>query len=72
MEGTPDTWVTPDSDSSCSESAAADTSAGKKRCACGGGEAFPLAGASAAADSLQEMTLSGVTHVSGDPLIYHT
>ena len=32
MGGTPDTWVTPDSDSSCSESAAADTSAGKGRC----------------------------------------
>ena len=32
MGGTPDTWVTPDSDSSCSESAAADTSAGKERC----------------------------------------
>ena len=31
MGGTPDTWVTPDSDSSCSESAAADTSAGKGR-----------------------------------------
>ena len=30
--GTPDTWVTPDSDSSCTESAAADTSAGKGRC----------------------------------------
>ena len=32
MGGTPDTWVTSDSDSSCSESAAADTSAGKGRC----------------------------------------
>ena len=34
MGGTPDTWVTPDSDSSCSESAAADTPEG--------GEASPL------------------------------
>ena len=29
---TPDTWVTPDSHSSCSESVAADTSTGKERC----------------------------------------
>ena len=30
--------------------------------ACGGGEAFTPAGASAVADSLQELSLSGVTH----------
>ena len=30
--------------------------------ACGGGEAFLPAGASAVADSLQELSLSGVTH----------
>ena len=40
--------------------------------ACGGGEAFPPAGVSAAADSLQELLLSGVTHVSGVPPIYLT
>ena len=38
--------------------------------ACGGGEAFPPAGVSAAADSLQELSLSGVTHVSEVPPIY--
>ena len=38
--------------------------------ACSGGEAFPPVGASAAADSLQELSLSGVTHVSGAPSIH--
>ena len=38
-----------------------------RNAACGGGEAFPPAGASTAADSLQELSLSGVTHVSGVP-----
>ena len=42
-----------------------------RKAACGGGEAFPPAGASAAADSLQELSLSGVTHVSGIPPIYY-
>ena len=32
MGGTSDTWVTPNNDSSCSESAATDTSADKGRC----------------------------------------
>ena len=71
MGGSPDTWVTPDSDSSCNDSAAADTSAGKGRCMRRWG-ASPPAGTSAAADSLQELSLSGVTHVSGVPPIYLT
>ena len=36
----------------------------------GGGEAFPPAGVAAAADSLQKLSLSGVTHVSEVPPIY--
>ena len=43
MGGTPDTWVTPDSDSSCSESAAANTSAGKG-CFMGRWGSFPSGG----------------------------
>ena len=40
--------------------------------ACEGGEAFSPAGAPAVADSLQELSLSGVTHVSGVTPIYLT
>ena len=50
--GTPDTWLTPNSDCSCNESTAADTSSGKGRCMRRWGS-FPSAGVSAAADSLQ-------------------
>ena len=71
MGGTPDTWVTPDSDSSCSNRPPP-TPPPVRDASCGGEEAFPPAGASAVADSLQELSLSGVTHVSGVPPIYLT
>ena len=70
MGGTPDTWVTLDSDSLHQIG----------RCQCPHRrESFPTAACSipyrwvlAVADSLQELLLSGVTHVSGVPPIYLT
>ena len=66
MGETPDTGVTPDSDSSCSDSAAADTSAG--------GEASPPPHAASLTGGMvgsgrvaEELSLSGVTTVSGAP-----
>ena len=69
MGGTPDTWVTPDSDSSCSESATTDAPTGGKASHRRMQRPLP-AEVSAAADSLQKLSLSGVTHVSGVPPIY--
>ena len=69
MGETPDTWVTPDSDSSCSESAAADAPPEGKLPHRHMQRPLP-AEVSAAADLLQELSLSGVTHVSEVPLIY--
>ena len=67
--GTPDTWVTPDSDSSCSESAAVNTSAEGKTSHRRMHRPL-LVEVSAAADLLQALSLSGDTPVCGVPPIY--
>ena len=62
-------WVTPDSDSSCSESAAVDTSAEGKTSHRRMHRPLQVE-VSVAADSLQTLSLSGVTPMSRVPLIY--